>query len=57
LKAIEQKEPERILFLAVPNDVFKSFFLDDLPRMVIESNNVHVLSFDSDNEMIVTWKR
>lgn len=57
LKVIEQKEPERILFLAVPNDIFESLFMDDLPKMVIESYHVHILSVDIHSKMIVRWKK
>ena len=57
LKAIEYNEPERVLFLAVPSDIFDSLFIDDLPKIVIESYNVHVISFDINSETVVLWKK
>ncbi|WP_017293568.1 XisH family protein [Geminocystis herdmanii] len=43
---LEQKEPERILFLAVPSYAYESFFQRDLPQAIISRYNLKLVVYD-----------
>jgi hypothetical protein len=49
-------EPERKLFLAVPESVFVSTLDEPIARPVIEDLEVAIVAFDPREEVIVTWK-
>ncbi len=48
-------EPERKLFLAVPESVFASTLNEAIARPVIEDLNVSFIAFDPKQEVIVKW--
>lgn len=52
---LEDLEPERKLFLAVPESVFDSFFQTELVQKAISRLHVAVLVFDPEAEVIVKW--
>lgn len=54
--ALKVKEPERQLFLAVPDTTYQRFFQKEFPQMVIHDYQIKLLSYDIDNEVIVSWK-
>ena len=49
-------EPERKLFLAVPESVFVSTLDEPIARPVLEDLSVALIAFDPQQEEIVTWK-
>jgi len=51
----KRKEPERVLYLAVPLSSFETFFSLELPQLVIEENNLKLIIFEPEQEVIVTW--
>ena len=53
--ALKQKEPNRLLFLAVPVKVYRNFFTGELAQLSIAEYNVKLLVFDPDQEEIVIW--
>jgi hypothetical protein len=53
--ALRLKEPNRLLFLAVPVKVYRNFFSGELAQLSIAEYNVKLLVFDPDEEEIVTW--
>ena len=48
-------EPDRKLFLAVPDSVFVSTFSESIARPVLEDLKVAIISFDPQEEVIVKW--
>lgn len=48
-------EPERKLYLAVPQAVFVSTFEEPIVRPVVEDMNSAIVTFDPEEEEIVTW--
>uniref|UniRef100_UPI004057B88E element excision factor XisH family protein n=1 Tax=Candidatus Electrothrix sp. TaxID=2170559 RepID=UPI004057B88E len=53
--ALKQKEPERGLFLAVPLDVYESFFRRPFVQSVLSEYAVTLLTFDPEKEEIRSW--
>jgi hypothetical protein len=54
--ALEEQEPERILYLAIPLGVYHSFFELRFIQTVIERFQVKLLIYDQIQEVIVEWK-
>lgn len=53
--ALEDEEPDRELHLAVPTDIYASFFQLPFAQRVIRSNHIHVVVFDVKQEVLVSW--
>lgn len=54
---LAEREPDRALFLAVPQFILQDVFEQPLGELLIEHNLVQVVGFDPDEEVIVKWKR
>ncbi len=54
--ALKAKEPNRVLFLAVPLKVHQNFFSGELAQLSVKEYNVKLLVFDPTKEAIVLWK-
>ncbi len=52
---LEDKEPQRILFLAVPLYAYESFFQRDLPQAVIFRYDLKLIIYDPVEEVICQW--
>ncbi|MBE8991261.1 XisH family protein [Nostoc sp. LEGE 12450] len=55
--ALEEQQPERVLYLAVPQGAYKTFFNLPFVETVIEHFQLSLLVYDSNNEVILEWKR
>lgn len=53
--ALEGKEPDRILYLAVPSDTFKEFFILPFIQTVIQRHQLRLVVYRPELEVIVTW--
>jgi hypothetical protein len=53
--ALELRDPERKLYLAVPRELFDTFFQADLVQYSLKRNSVALLVYDVENEVIVQW--
>lgn len=53
--ALKLKEPNRVLFLAVPAKVYRNFFSGELAQLSVAEYNVKLLIFDPEQEVIVKW--
>ena len=53
--ALRLKEPNRILFLAVPIKVYRNFFSGELAQLSVAEYHVRLLVFDPEQEVIVQW--
>ena len=55
--ALRRQEPDRVLFLAVPVDIYETFFQEPLTLEAVEYYNLKIVVYDSDNQTIATWKK
>jgi XisH protein len=53
--AIEDIQPERILYLAVPVDVYDTLFDEPLTHKVIERYHLKIIVYHVQNERIAKW--
>jgi XisH protein len=53
--ALENKDPMRLLYLAVPQEIHNSFFQSLLARAVIDKYQIRLLIYDPENEVIIEW--
>ncbi len=53
--ALEEKEPERVLYLAVPLGTYQSFFTLPFIQMVLQRSQLKLIVYDPVNEVIVKW--
>jgi hypothetical protein len=54
--ALRREEPDRVLYLAVPDLTYNSFFQLDFPASMLEENKVKLIVYDIELEQIVQWK-
>lgn len=55
--ALEEEQPERLLYLAVPFDTYRAFFTLELPRLLIQRYQVRLIIFSPDEEAIIKWQK
>jgi hypothetical protein len=55
--ALEQVQPDRVLYLAIPIDTYDSFFTLELPQLLIQRYQVHLIVYEPEDEVIVLWKK
>lgn len=48
-------EPERVLYLAIPEEVFAQIFSETIGQLVLKKRIKRVFTFASDTEAIVQW--
>jgi hypothetical protein len=53
--ALRLRQPERVLFLAVPIFTYEEFFSEEVVEISIAENAIKLLIFDPDLEMVVQW--
>lgn len=53
--ALEEFEPERQLYLAVPESIYNSFFQRRFIRSVVERTQIRLLIYDEKQEVIIEW--
>ena len=54
--ALENTQPDRTLYLAVPIDAYETFFKLDLPQITLETYSVRLIVYDDVKGEIVEWK-
>lgn len=53
---LEKKEPNRRLYLAIPNDTYKNHFLAELVKITIANCQLKYIVYDINKEVIVRWQ-
>ncbi|MBC5796309.1 XisH family protein [Anabaena aphanizomenioides LEGE 00250] len=53
--ALEMTEPERILYLAVPIDIFNTFFQERFTQAAISKYALKIIAYKPDTEEIIAW--
>lgn len=54
--ALEEQEPERTLYLAVPLGIYRSFFTLQFVQTVVQRSQLKLIIYNSIDEVIVEWK-
>ena len=54
-RALKQRDPERILYLAVPIEIYTSFFTLPFIQESIADYQLKLLTYDAEEEAIVEW--
>ncbi|MEH2159888.1 MAG: XisH family protein [Nostoc sp.] len=54
--ALEQKDSERVLYLAIAKDIYQEFFMDAFIQSVLERYEIKLLVFHVQKQEIVLWK-
>jgi hypothetical protein len=55
-QALEEQEPDRVLYLAVPVDVYDSFFILQFIQTAIRRHQLRLLIYEPEREVIVRWQ-
>lgn len=55
--ALRREDPDRILYLAIPNLIYNSFFQLEFPAFMLQENSVKIITYDIELEQIVLWKK
>ncbi|WP_434687079.1 element excision factor XisH family protein [Pseudanabaena minima] len=53
--ALQKIEPDRILYLAVPDNLYDKFFDTTLVQELMQQNTVYIITYDIDQETISKW--
>ncbi|WP_019500588.1 XisH family protein [Pseudanabaena sp. PCC 6802] len=53
---LQQQEAERTLYLAVPLDTYDTFFKLPFTQEIVQQNQMKLLVYDINREVIVKWK-
>ncbi len=52
---LENKEPDRTLYLAVPKEIHNTFFQSLLAQSVIKKYQINLIVYDPESEVITEW--
>ncbi|MCP4113083.1 MAG: fatty-acid oxidation protein subunit alpha [Desulfobacteraceae bacterium] len=55
-QALEDTEPDRILYMAVPIDTYDQFFTLLFVQEAVIRHKIRLILYDNHNEVISTWK-
>src|SRR4028118_13454 len=54
--ALQQQETDRILYLAVPSNVYDSFFTMGFIQSLVQQIQIHLMIYDIEQEAIAQWQ-
>ena len=54
--ALQMTEPSRILYLAVPVDIFNTFFQERFPQAAVEQYDLKIIVYNPNAEEITQWR-
>ncbi|MEB3214704.1 MAG: element excision factor XisH family protein [Nostocales cyanobacterium 94392] len=52
---LEEEEPGRILYLAIPIDVYETFFQLPFTQKIITRNQISLIVYEQEEEVITKW--
>lgn len=55
--ALEEQQPNRILYLAIPLGAYQTFFTLPFVQTIVERFQIKLIVYDPADEVIVEWKR
>ena len=54
--ALQMTEPDRTLYLAVPFEIFSSFFQERFVQEAVKLYQIRLLVYDPEKEFVTEWK-
>lgn len=54
-QALEEIEPERVLYLAVPSDTYDTFFALQFIQTAVQRHQLRLIVYETKNEVITKW--
>lgn len=54
--ALQEQEPDRTLYLALPTSVYDSFFTLQFIQSLVQQNQLHILVYDIEQGAIALWQ-
>ncbi len=54
--ALEDENPDRVVFLAIPERIYYSFFQEPFVQKVVDRKNIKLIVYETDSERLVLWK-
>ncbi|NJK73781.1 MAG: fatty-acid synthase [Richelia sp. CSU_2_1] len=55
LKILSKKEPDRALYLAITEEIYTSFFQEDIVQVVLEDKIIKIIVVDTIQEVVTRW--
>lgn len=52
---LKRKDSDRVLYLAVPDFAYNTFFSLEFPQIMIQENNLKLIIIEPEEEVIVKW--
>ena len=56
-RALRTMEPDRRLYLAVPLETYKTFFMLPFIQEGVEEYQLHLLVYDAEEKVIIVWQK
>lgn len=56
-EVLDELEPERVLFLAIPDEVYQSLFQRKTIQKVLERYQVNLIVVDPEQEIVLLWQK
>jgi len=53
--ALQKKEPARVLYLAIPDETYRKYFVVPFVQEIIANNQIKLLVYEIETEEIVQW--
>jgi hypothetical protein len=54
---LEEEQIDRSLYLAIPIDVYDTFFQLTFTQKVVQKNQISLIVYEPDSEVIVKWQK
>lgn len=55
LKILSKREPDRTLYLAITEEIYGSFFAEDIVQVVLEDGVIKIIVIDPIQEVVTRW--
>ena len=55
--ALKADDPQRTLYLAVPREIYDTFFIRQFVQLIIQEYQLKLLIYDTVDEVIVRWQK
>lgn len=53
--ALKRSQPDRVLYLAISDEVYLDFFQEEIAQMVVENQHLKLIIFDAKEAEVVKW--
>jgi len=55
--ALKVDDPERVLYLAVPREIYDTFFIRQFVQLIVQEYQLKLVVYDPVDEVIIRWQR